>query len=705
MDIGCYPINILFTGNLYDIRGMEIYTKMNKARFHRGSFTDNIKLSQDEIDLILTKKDDKYYFKYSFINFLTDCIGYNIEFNSIDNISNPIKKEILYYFFIYPEIYSETKSLYQEIIKQNLPIENEDIYLENNFLDKGFNLNLVYLKNPRNIIVQLIWSIDIEGEQIKGYYNKDGLPIEGDKNFLKELLKDIRDSYKPGTFDIKSKKPNFFNSGIFIDTVFKLSNKILDYYKLNNFISIESNESLDLLGDHEIKYFLNEYEGILTLFQDEEDTKYIDKSTAYMIGEFIQVTSDKYYIQIHHSIDLNKLQDILKSFENEAFSLENFESLENIIQYIYNICEVKATYWTNYISSLCEVILNQIILKEKEIEDSKEIDIQEICVSIENIIKSLKLTPSKYTSFNKILMNINGKNYNCTDLKYVGNRIEFRCVNFKKQLLKNSFPIFTYLIFFKNDPNKCFNLNLNLDLNICSDVIADVLLENGYGEISKKFFRNDDIFKIYVLNYYIDNFYPDYHIILSLLYKIGFKKIKISIYKTAIYVIQSYENWKENQIIDKNLNNQSNLARTLKYWILYINVSIIALNPNLYDIESIIYNAQKETLSDPFTKSKFYERRRNLSDRISLTKEEKIKNFIYLLIKKYLYEDDGNYDIRKARNIQKAILLKGGSINNDKYKITKIYNNFKEITSEPEHKNKVKFLKEKTKFIQLINNF
>ena len=125
---------------------------------------------------------------------------------------------------------------------------------------------------------------------------------------------------------------------------------------------------------------------------------------------------------------------------------------------------------------------------------------------------------------------------------------------------------------------------LQLGLNIeYLEILIPVFDEEGYGINTKIFFNNEINFKIYNEEAFKAAFNPNPDILLFLLQKINFKKIKIDIGDIKINVLEGYTRWRNRQQIDKSLNKQKNLKQYLIHAIDYINRNVTILNDDIED--------------------------------------------------------------------------------------------------------------------------
>ena len=199
-----YPITILFSGNLYDIRGLQFFSVMDKRRFIKYGNTVP-SLNKKELEFICIKDKNDYYFKYEFIKFIYEVGHYHKWMEGVDkNITNPIIKNIYYQYLLFPDaanndryidIDKESDDFYRKILVDYILFNDEKKDI-NEIKDLYINKFDVY--DPNNKI-----KIDIESFFNKILQNIKHDKIIGFQNSKKNLIKK---SINPG-FDFNGFLP------------------------------------------------------------------------------------------------------------------------------------------------------------------------------------------------------------------------------------------------------------------------------------------------------------------------------------------------------------------------------------------------------------------------------------------------------------------------------------------------------------------
>ena len=284
------------------------------------------------------------------------------------------------------------------------------------------------------------------------------------------------------------------------------------------------------------------------------------------------------------------------------------------------------------------------------------------------------------TNYNKFLIK-NKDELVTIDVKELTNEyIKFKC---SKKLEVNFESIFNlYLI--NINPDKCLNLGFNINNKYCSYDVFDVFLENNYGFHSRNFFRNDNNFKIHSTFKFFrrdlkleesNTFFPDPDLILIILKKLGFRMKIIKIYGYDLAIIESYDDWKNNQKVDKELGTKKNLEQYLKYCIIYINVNVNILNPKIHSVNNIAYQLEKtksDTILKKIKKDEYNIKYNIYNFNLDIDEEEIIEKLERKIINKILYEKDD-----RSEFIEKVVLQEGGNLRSDDNFINKVYYKFK----------------------------
>ena len=166
-----------------------------------------------------------------------------------------------------------------------------------------------------------------------------------------------------------------------------------------------------------------------------------------------------------------------------------------------------------------------------------------------------------------------------------------------------------------NDDN-CYNLDLNIDKIRCKGEVDAIINENGYGPLSQRFFRQKKIFKRLFTNVSVEepvgygefeNFFFEslsksnypimYHLFIK---KLKFKIIQKRVLGENINVIENINDWKKHQDVDEQLNYNHELLDYLEQLILFINMRIVYLNPDIDSLYQLYNSNLKKKRGDPY---------------------------------------------------------------------------------------------------------
>jgi len=669
-----YPITILFSGNLYDIRGLQFFSVMDKRRFIKYGNTVP-SLNKKELEFICIKDKNDYYFKYEFIKFIYEVGHYHKWMEGVDkNITNPIIKNIYYQYLLFPDaanndryidIDKESDDFYRKILVDYILFNDEKKDI-NEIKDLYINKFDVY--DPNNKI-----KIDIESFFNKILQNIKHDKIIGFQNSKKNLIKK---SINPG-FDFNGFLPLLYLTNLKKITghfPIKFKNDFIYDKKIPNMFDKKNVLSyIDLLSDIsklviENYLFLNKYPRQNPdqaynpdlhehLYYGWDMNRYGTKSMHYnniseipvpkLKGNIKKLKTNKYIFVIDDNTqNLDKDSGILKKKEN---------ALKDLVK---KMKDVKMHYFNDQKKKIRTTINNLNLLRQR-LESVKYF--QDI---INSDLKYIEINYKDERIIGKVIDNTN-------------NSITFNSVIKDNWLNKNDeFRLYSTKI----NINKCLNFGLNINNNNlkCFHQLFIVINEDGYGPISQKFFRNDDNFKVIYDIHFYKEFTPLPNLLLLFFEKLGFKKGYITIYNYKFKIIESYSNWISKQTIDEELKSLINLKKYLEHALLYVNLHISILNPKFINIKDFLNQEIKKRKKNPYgIKPLRYE-----VDKIKKRWDKFIKEFI----NKFLY--DKNY------NIKKLIHLIGGNKTNNKLNknvlINNIYYKFKKIAKAGSHRPDVK---------------
>ena len=693
LDPHFYPITILFSSNEYDSRGLEFYTHINKDRFQfdDADIGKELPLNEVEKEFLCVKNGNDYYLKYDFLKFIEDIGNYHNTLRGIDNISDPVKKEIFSKFIIYPQIYDDSHDSYDNfplIIRAFLDVKAKKIYSDEMFniddidiydIENNFNVDV-------NAIFNLLTSFSFAG--IEGIEDANGKLIKNanlnninptSKRII-YLLQHYGTGYRKKNFNLNSFKPkNFMGPGLtYLNLMYKISNLILEYKR---YVNLENS-----IKDKRVKednFFRLEKYPFLTNFKkknkDEDVLKFIPYNEQIIYGN-LTIENNFYKLKINKDNFLTKMNNFInKMSSNMSVDKEEINELidkcNNFFADIELIFNFK-TYQSLFIR-LDDIydFLTSIKENKNKISTSK---INEISILIYKM--NTNFSRKFPTNYNKFLIK-NKDELVTIDVKELTNEyIKFKC---SKKLEVNFESIFNlYLI--NINPDKCLNLGFNINNKYCSYDVFDVFLENNYGFHSRNFFRNDNNFKIHSTFKFFrrdlkleesNTFFPDPDLILIILKKLGFRMKIIKIYGYDLAIIESYDDWKNNQKVDKELGTKKNLEQYLKYCIIYINVNVNILNPKIHSINSIAYQLEKtksDTILKKIKKDEYNIKYNIYNFNLDIDEEEIIEKLERKIINKILYEKDD-----RSEFIEKVVLQEGGNLRSDDNFINKVYYKFK----------------------------
>ena len=237
-----YPVAMLFSGNLYDFRALEFFTVLDKKRIYYKEYKS--KLNDEELEIFCNKNENKYYLKYEFIQFILDNAIYIQQFNNINDLTNPLIKEIYYYFYIYSKNIINKDLKY--LINESLEKKKKKKSLDSDGDQEPIN-DLQILKIKDQYIKNIFNTIDFSN--ISGVYGKDNKLLNNklldnkllDKGEINDIIENI---YSNGlnkqisNLDYKFKindrsLKSFIHSLSYFKVIFKIKNFILDKYNSN----------------------------------------------------------------------------------------------------------------------------------------------------------------------------------------------------------------------------------------------------------------------------------------------------------------------------------------------------------------------------------------------------------------------------------------------------------------------------------------
>lgn len=664
-----FPITLLFSGNLYDIRGLQFFSIIDKERFYSSV---KIPLNDNELEFICVKDVNDYYIRYEFLHFICDIKYYHNWINNPSiNLSNKKVRNIFYQFLYFPDsanndnyadIENKEKFFYRKILANYLLFNNDEI-LDYEYLDEEYKS---FMKEPQNNFLEisnfeyLLRTFEDIDTRIIGFENSIGnlIKIPGNKLFniinsfyMKPFSQDS-EIYKKTK--VKYFKFRNFESNIFtiIPNITKLV--IKNYKKLNSINKedikielynkfIDRNIDIKYIQVHgEIKKTLNTYEFIFSnITLDKID---IITNNTFLDDFYKSVITHDPLLQNFflkriylNQFNPNKKEDIIQELKNLKLNHKN-EFVKDIIDNFLNVKKyeyIKNKILNEYLDNFKEVINKYSKLNGKNVLINFKKDEEHFLFKIESF---------NYDNVSIILKEIN--------------KIPDKLLN-----LKDTYNLFLI----ENNYDKCFNLNLNLDYINCELNILEILLEKGYGSKSKNFFRNDNNFYIHDLLIIFSHGIPNPFLILDIFKKLKFRKININLYNSDIFIIEGYESWSKQDNIDKQLLNNKNLKIYLEIMLIFINLNIGILNSYTY-IEDLVSNI-KNNLDD--TNFKIKQNLQNFFDENEIKKKieyDLLNNFIDTTT----FSFNAIYSMKGGNNTKKLI-------ERVKHKYSLFSHNFKKI--------------------------
>lgn len=671
----------------------EDYNTDNKTQITMIGF-DLIDFNIEERNLLCVEDNGDYYLSSDFLQFILDSSNYWKEFNNINSISNPLIKEICFYFYFYSD---------PNLLDVNLEnLIEKSVKFVGNKNDWSKWDDLVDIKIRYMAILEIFESFDLKN--LKGYqtfnnnlveYDFTKISLFKDRNYKYnssvilsflyksgnqglEIINDQEDLFKSNIsggisleidlntgFQIKNKNLKFFNNNFdFIGASYQITEIILDKYNESNYLDFEKKTQKDELGINFLekeRFYLNRRHGT-----KDSNFNFLNQKLFFII----KPDNNKFKLIIQQFNEIDIIMNILNNFDvliNDSVDILK-KNLETLITKL-EIANYPKEAFEN-IKNLHEII-NLPKINYENITNNTEI-IKQL-----SIIKKFINIDFPISNYNRIILNYNKKNYSFIPHDLIDNELFF----YSKDIKANDLDKLIYgsLFFFKINENKCYNLQLNLENSYCKDIISDIVLEKGYGPITKNFFKNDNNFKLFDINQITsDTFGPDPDLVLLLLFKLGFRKKNISIFKTKITIIQDYESWTMNDNIDKSLTRNKYLKIYLEFLIIYININIFILNPKYIDIGVLVRSIIKKSEDTDYKVERprfkydnkiikvkilrkiIKESKMNLSDLPVLRRKNNNNIFINKLIQKYKKFNTKNLDnLRfKLDLINKITILK-----------------------------------------------
>ena len=648
-----FPITLLFSGNLYDIRGLQFFSIIDKERFYSSV---KIPLNDNELEFICVKDVNDYYIRYEFLHFICDIKYYHNWINNPSiNLSNKKVRNIFYQFLYFPDsannddyayIENKEKFFYRKILANYLLFNNDEI-LDYEYLEEEYKS---FMKEPQKNFLKisnfeyLLRTFEDTDTRIIGFENSIGnlIKIPGNK-----LFNIINSFYmKPFSQDseiYKKTKVKYFKFRNFESNIFSIIPNITklvikNYKKLNSINKedikielynkfIDRNINIKYIQVHgEIKKTLNTYEFIF--------------SNKFTLDKIDIITNNTFLDEFYKSVSTH--DPLLQNFFLKRIYLNQFNpnKKEDIIQELKNL---KLNHKNEFVKDIIDNFLN-----EKKYEYIKNKILNEYLDNFKEVINKYSKLNGKNVLINfkkdeeHFLFKIDSFNYDNVSitLKEI-NKIPDKLLNFKD----------TYNLFLiENNYDKCFNLNLNLDYINCELNILEILLEKGYGSKSKNFFRNDDNFYIHDLLTIFSNGIPNPFLILDIFKKLKFRKININLYNSDIFIIEGYESWSKQDNIDKQLLNNKNLKIYLEIMLIFINLNIGILNSYTY-IEDLVSNI-KNNLDD--TNFKIKQNLQNFFDENEIKKKIEY-DLLNIFIDTTTFSFNAIYSMKGGNNTKKLI--------------------------------------------------
>lgn len=659
----------IFTNNPNDIRGLEfikLFKNNKNVLFNKGNLLTKYKtLLQDaykfnnELENIVSNNNiSNYYFKkwyYDFYfkedndklevelsknsvnrEFLTFKEIQNYKINVLKYPLNGILKNIDSILYYTPNInYIGIELVIIDIIyENNTKISNVPIVFNVGYLKAApITYDLLALGGKKTLYPHYFMRIKDYLNNVENVNNTisniqiTSLPLNG-KLFYKldgnEYEYDVGDNIKLFFYDENNLTLNQFN----MLNNYKFKNyDLLNQDKLNSFSSSNLCNIDDVKTNHKKIYniFYRSYDN---LNNDWFGFKIYSKLSEVILNGYIIVSNNnsfsKKYINFINkntsskviivSDDNNLLnEDILnknKEIINDKFDEMLYASNKEKFKLIIKNNKKKINDWLNELGE--EEIISNKTKKLDEVFNYMLFDEKNV-KWIQHINDSLN---AKYL----ILSLSIESNYNYNNILKDRNNVKNIIFNYNKifdKTNKYEYPL----------QDNCLNTYLNIENDKCLIILVNVLneLNNGtYGDYCKKFFRNDNNFKIFDFSHYFEITFDNYNflIMLEILKRLKFKILEIDLsfpiltplkpisidtnkgqitfdeyfsltsYKNKLsklpnlpkITIKYYENfdsWTMHQTIDEELNNSVNLRKYFNCCIDTINKRIFYLNENL----------------------------------------------------------------------------------------------------------------------------
>lgn len=705
-----FPVTILFSGNVYDFRGLQFFTIINKDRFK----LNQIKLDPDELNFICKKHGNKHYIRFDFLQFIYEVGEYHRWLNNYSNdITNPKAKNIFYQFLYFPDtannnnfanINNKPDTNYRKILKNYILFNGNTVKFQD--LNHHYqNFLSLYDRNKlsidHNIFINFLKTFlfeNIHGVNICGVENNNNTIItdinhpmmmsdvlESVYTYPRLFVKHITNSNFNNNFIYKNNTPKMFDSLEinYINILFDISKKLIDNYTITNLIPNNNKDFHPIINIKERNFYPgyynneenvfngtikkiknNEFKFIFTPLDDDDskEKKETNNNMSWLVSLITELKEINTYDSLIDRIHIA----LLKKIDSKNELLKKLQKIKNN----YNM-------QSDFIQIIEKYLQEDTYIKKIKLNNDKHYAKYNKLLSLsENNLSYIEISNKK----DKIIIKPNGiNNKNIHFITY--SSIINQWINKRKDWVLSLIEI---------DPNKCFSLGLNMDLEVCSLNIIEVLLEDNYGPNTKRFFENDDKFYIHLHSEFKVQFKPNPYIILSLLKKLKFKKKSINIYNHNINIIENYASWAKHTT-NKRLLNQRNLKIYIEKALLYINTNISILNPQHIDIITFIKSLKDQQneydLRLPIIKS--------LKDQQN---KEEYEIFIKILIDKFSNgNQDYHYDYVGMYNMTGG---SSGQLNNYSgniiYAINKIYNRFKKLSKNNTTRSRqyIKVLKE-----------
>ena len=364
-----FPITLLFSGNLYDIRGLQFFSIIDKERFYSSV---KIPLNDNELEFICVKDVNDYYIRYEFLHFICDIKYYHNWINNPSiNLSNKKVRNIFYQFLYFPDsannddyayIENKEKFFYRKILANYLLFNNDEI-LDYEYLEEEYKS---FMKEPQKNFLKisnfeyLLRTFEDTDTRIIGFENSIGnlIKIPGNK-----LFNIINSFYmKPFSQDseiYKKTKVKYFKFRNFESNIFYLIPNITklvikNYKKLNSINKedikielynkfIDRNINIKYIQVHgEIKKTLNTYEFIF--------------SNKFTLDKIDIITNNTFLDEFYKSVSTH--DPLLQNFFLKRIYLNQFNpnKKEDIIQELKNL---KLNHKNEFVKDIIDNFLNE----------------------------------------------------------------------------------------------------------------------------------------------------------------------------------------------------------------------------------------------------------------------------------------------------------------------------------------------------------